>query len=250
MDNLNLSNEHILLLGATGVSGQTLIREALLLPSTHQPKITLYVRNASRLEEAFQHHASLRIIEGTLSDAAAIGRALNSTDSRFGTVTTVVSVLGAYLSFKNTFWDRSTATPIADALKGTVLPACQKAGVRRVLALSTPAALEVPGERQAELGWVWTVSLKIPPLFTPMGNAEMVGIARAVLEAGVGTGEDTVFRVPHLNDGDAGLEVAAGTLGSDFRGGSELSRASMCRWLLREIVDRKWCGKTPVIGNV
>ncbi|KAF7981582.1 hypothetical protein HWV62_32622 [Athelia sp. TMB] len=106
----------ILLLGATGVSGLAFIQEALQWPIP--PKLTLYVRNPSKLPAGTEVNA--RIVKGELSDEAALASAMDGVD-------TVVSVL-----------------PIADDLK-TVLKLMKVNGVRRIFALSTPSYF-VPGE--------------------------------------------------------------------------------------------------------
>ena len=89
--------------------------------------------------------------------------------------------------------------------------------------------------------------LLMPPLFVPQANAEMVAIAEAVSAE-----EDldwTIFRVPHLNEGNADLPVWAGLLGPDYKGSLELSRASQARWLLKEIDERAWIRAAPALGN-
>jgi hypothetical protein len=89
--------------------------------------------------------------------------------------------------------------------------------------------------------------LLMPPLFVPQANAEMVAIAEAVAAE-----EDlnwTIFRVPHLNEGNADFPVWAGLLGPDYKGSLELSRASQARWLLKEIDERAWIRAAPALGN-
>jgi hypothetical protein len=89
--------------------------------------------------------------------------------------------------------------------------------------------------------------LLLPAFFIPQGNAEMMAIAKAV------AAEDeldwTIFRVPHLNEGNADLPVWAGLLGPDYKGSLELSRGSQARWLLQEIEERAWIKGAPSLGN-
>lgn len=86
-----------------------------------------------------------------------------------------------------------------------------------------------------------------PAATVPQGNAEMVAIAKAI------AAEDeldwTVFRVPHLTEGNADLPVWAGLLGPDFKGGLSISRASQARWILQEIEERAWVKGAPAIAN-
>ena len=133
-------------------------------------------------------------------------------------------------------------------------------GIRRILALSTPSYYAHP-ETVSEISGLITQSrlifqqrsffmsawLLMPPLFVPQANAEMIAIAEAVAAE-----EDldwTIFRVPHLNEGNADFPVWAGLLGPDYKGSLELSRASQARWLLNEIDERAWIRAAPALGN-
>lgn len=225
--------EHVLVLGATGVSGLAFIKEGLA--QTPPTNMTLYVRSRSKLPVDIESHANIRVVEGTLTDEAALISAMES-------VTTVISFLGAYISLSHLIW-RTKPTPIADSLP-TVFSAMRTSGVKRIMVLSTASGFPVAGER---LSWTWWVLGMIPKIITPNGNAEMKGIAEQV--AGQDGFEWTIFRVPHLNDGDAGLEVAAGLINDDYKGSVQLSRGSQARWVLRELKERKWVKGAPMLGN-
>jgi hypothetical protein len=117
-------------------------------------------------------------------------------------------------------------------------------GARRIFALSTMSFSPDPSET---FPLKWSLYQIFPKLVVPQGNAEMVGIGQAVAAA-----EDldwTVFRVPHLTDEAADLPVFAGLLGPDFKGSMNLSRASIAVWILKEMEERKWVKKSPVLGN-
>jgi len=225
-----MSRQRILLLGATGGSGLAFIKEAIASPCP--PDLTLYVRSPSKLPPDIKSHA--RVVTGSLSDKEALATAMDGID-------TVVSVLGAYVSLSAFVW-RTTKTPIAEDIK-TVLEVMKSKGVRRILALSTPSYYVHPETRSLFMS-AW---LLMPPLLVPQGNAEMVAIAKAVAAE-----EDldwTIFRVPHLNEGNADLPVWAGLLGPEYKGSLELSRASQARWLLKEIDERAWIRGAPALGN-
>lgn len=117
------------------------------------------------------------------------------------------------------------------------------AGVKRILALSTPN-FSSKGDR---LDWGWSVYNTIPPATVPQGCAEMKAIGEQV--SGQDSLEWTVFRVPMLNNGEEGLKVAAGDIGPGYEGTKALSRASMARWLLEELEERKFIHEMPALGN-
>src|ERR1700761_525875 len=112
-----MQEEHILLLGASGGSGIAFIEAFLAMPQTSAAAavtttpalLTVFVRPGSehKLPAACQKHGSrIRIVAGSLHDAAAVRAALvpssssSSTSSDIPPVTMVVSFLGAYLSGK------------------------------------------------------------------------------------------------------------------------------------------------------
>lgn len=256
--------QHILLLGASGVSGLAFITEHLSIPPTDpaKPFLTLYVRASSRskltsvLSSATTtdtQASKIRIIEGDLTDESAICTAL-SANGIFPKVTAVISVLGAYMSLYH-FLTRTKPTPIADALRSIVVPAMRAMAVKRILVLSTPS-FQVPGENK-QMSWGWYLNGMLPVVVVPQGNAEMKGIAHAVMGNSLGRLEQregleaTVFRVPLLTEGSRELEVRAFVLGGE--GNTEnktLSRRSMVRWLLKELDEKEWIGKSPMLCNL
>ncbi|KAJ6571742.1 hypothetical protein B0H19DRAFT_1255679 [Mycena capillaripes] len=221
----------ILVLGATGVSGLAFIRVALGQPNP--PKLTLYVRSRDKLPAGVEKQT--RVVEGSLTDERALLEAMEGVD-------TVVSLLGAYVSLSG-FVFRTKTTPIADSFPG-ILSAMRAKGAKRILALSTPSFYPDPSE---VFPLKWSLAGIMPKIIVPQGDAEMMAIAQAVADA-----DDldwTVFRVPHLTEEAADLPVAAGLLGPDFKGTLNLSRASMAVWILKEMEERRWVKKAPVLGN-
>ena len=199
----------------------------------------------------------VRVVEGELNDQTALENALTDANTP---VETVVSFLGAYPTLK-AFLLRTKTTPIADSFP-TIFAAMKKCGVKRILALSTPAWLvrgdgtggkdEVNGKETDILPWDWWLAMKFPPLLIPQGHKEMEEIARRVTEEGEQGSwglKWTVFRVPHLNGGKAGERVSAGLFGRGFVGTRELSRKSLVRWVLNEVEMGEWVNQAPAVGN-
>ncbi|KIW05402.1 uncharacterized protein PV09_03915 [Verruconis gallopava] len=252
------ASKHILVLGATGrqsehdpfpgldstqlamanlprlgASGLEFIKAVLGDPSKH---VTLLTRSVSKLPQEYLSHGQISVVQGQLNDPVAVGKAMEG-------VTSVVSFLGAYITLAN-FLTRSTDTPIADSLQ-TVFAAMRAAGVKRLMALSTPGGFQQPGERPS---WLWWLLVHvIPKLVTPGGVAEMRRIGEVV--SAQKDLDWTVFRIPHLNEGSKDLEVRTGFIGAGYDGSWELSRASLVRWVLRELDEGKWTGRAPAVGN-
>ncbi|KAI1629277.1 hypothetical protein EDD37DRAFT_44059 [Exophiala viscosa] len=245
-----MDRQHILLLGATGASGLAFLD--VISELAQKPKLTLYVRpsSATKLPPWTTSNSGIRVMEGSLENKEALRTAFSpSEDKSFPAVTTVISFLGAYLSLQAVL-TRDQSHPIADAFQHAILPAVKDCKVSRILVLSTPTAFCLPEERK-KMSWKWWFYTMIPLLFAPQGNAEMKGIAEAVIKAGAKHDqlEWTVFRVPHLKNDDPYAKVIAGRLDRTFEGGTDLSRASLVRWVLREVEEKHWVRRAPLLGN-
>jgi hypothetical protein len=241
--------EHILLLGASGVSGIIFINHYLTLPASSRPYLTIYGRSAKKLPSTLKDHeapARVRIITGELADASKFATAL-IVSAPFPPITTAISLLGAYMSLMPVVarFFATQQTPIADAFESTIMPLLRQNHVNRILSLSTPLAWNSNRERRT-MGWTpWLISF-MPYLFAPQGNEEMKGIAKNSIE-GAREGLDwTVFRVPLLTEGpDKG--VFAGELDRNFPWTGTLNREGQAKWLLREIQEARWLGKAPML---
>ena len=244
-----MPKQHILLLGGSGETGIVFINQVIALGSA-APLVTLYLRASgrSKLPAAVNDSSNIRIVEGGLTDRTALKTALTA-DGSFPQVTAVISFLGAYMSLWY-FLTRQTPHPIADAFNSTILPTMHEVGVKRILALSTPA-FQYPEETK-KMTWGAWVQLLMPKVIVPQGNAEMKHIADAVVYAGAMDKdlEWTVYRVPMLNHGDANEVVSAGELFKDYTGTWDLSRGSLSKWLLAELKEKKHVRRAPMVGNV
>ncbi|MBA7492322.1 hypothetical protein ES702_02872 [subsurface metagenome] len=228
----------------------------------NKPYLTLYVRASGRskltpvLSSAATNDkpaARIRIVEGALADKSAVRAAL-SADGSFPKVTTVISVLGAYMTLWNLI-TRARPTPIADAINNTIIPLLLEMDIKRILLLSTPPAFPIFRETEKQ-SWGWYFFSWHPVLVVPEGHAEMQGIARTIMDNSSGQLtvkhglQATVFRIPYFNDGSPDLEVRAFVIGEQGNTESRfLSRRSMARWLFRELEEKKWVGGAPVLCN-
>lgn len=196
--------------------------------------LVLYVRSRSKLSADILSNPAGRVVEGSLTDEGALKDAMTGVD-------TVAGFLGAPLSLSAFIW-RTKTTPIADPFP-TIFRAMTAQGVKRILALST-LSYPVSSEQKS---WTFWLPGFMPPIFVPQGDAEMVAIARNVTAQS--DLDWAVFRVPHLNNGSADLSVTAGLLGPEYKGTTELSRASLTRWVMEEIKKGEWIKGAPAVGN-
>lgn len=242
------SKQHYLLLGATGYSGNEFINQ--VLETVQKPYVTLLTRSGSesKLPPAALTKGNFRVIVGSLTNAQVIKEALTA-DETFPPVNIVISLLGAYPSFTPLF-TRDTSTPIADAFVSTILPVMKSSRVSRIIALSTPTGY-YSAEEAKSVPWKWWFYMQMPRLLQPQGNAEMAGIADAIINAG-NTDRDlewTVFRVPHLTIGSRDVDVVAGHLDQSYTASLSLSRASLVKWIFNEVKEKAWVRDTPMLAN-
>jgi len=197
------------------------------------------------------------VVVGELNDQAMLETALTDPVTP---VDAVVSFLGPYASLK-AFLLRTRSSPLADMFP-TILAAMKQVGVKRILAISSPAWLVQAeggkgderdhGEHSDQMSWGWWLAMRFVAFLLPQGSVEMEQIGRRVAEEGMNGGwglKWTVFRIPRLNNGPEDLEVSAGYLGQAFDGTKELSRKSMARWLVGELEAGDWIDKAPVVSN-
>ncbi|KAI5360572.1 Putative NAD(P)-binding domain, NAD(P)-binding domain superfamily [Septoria linicola] len=228
---------HFLVLGATGPSGIIFLETAL--QAGHN--LTVYARSPEKLPQhirslALSTNASpqVQIIKGNFdaSSKSALTQAIRSG------ATHLVSFAGPAIPAKG--------TPITEFYEKVLYPLIQEdeeATIKRVMVLSTPS-FKVPNEGD-RFSIKWWFGVQFVYWLFGSAWAEVNGIGNAT--KALNGLEWTVFRVPGLTNGHAGA-VRAGYVG--VKGdGMVLSRKSMAVWVLQEVDERKWVGKSPAISN-
>ncbi|ODM19690.1 hypothetical protein SI65_04676 [Aspergillus cristatus] len=216
---------HFLILGASGAIGSKFCDMAL----DQGHRLTLLVRNPSKLPDTILHNENINVIEGTLDNEAAIDQA-----SRCGA--------DAFISFAGPS-PGTTGTPLTNGYK-TLIPRLLRQNITRILVLSTPSYRSEPDTDSFKwkLG-IWTIKI-----FCPKAYQEVTGIGEFVSSLCVADGVRwTVFRVGGLTNG-AEESVKSTYVGSG-EDGFWISRASVARWVLEEVIENKWVGRTPYICN-
>jgi len=204
--------------GGTGPTGVLLVRQAL--DEGHH--VTAYTRNPAKLTIT---HPQLTIIEGELSDTAAIASAVLGADA-------VLSLLGPSST-------RAPGSPITDGTKA-IIAAMKEHGVRRLVASATFSVTD-PHD--------------IPPLsvrlmvagvrrLAPRPYRDIIGTGQAVRASGL---DWTLVRVGLLRDRPGTGKVTAGYLGNGVQ--RAISRANFADLVLRQASDHTWIGQAPAISD-
>lgn len=209
----------VIVFGATGKAGQLAVRQALA--AGHE--VTAYVRNPAKLDRAT---AGLTVIEGALTDADAIARAIGGKDA-------VISLLGP--------GGKTMGTPIADGTR-LIVAAMQRHNVQRLIATATPSATD-PADRFA---WSFWLAVKVVRAIAGSAYQDIVETAAVVHASSL---DWTLVRLPMLSDKGTDSPVAAGFVGDPRIKLFSLSRHALAAFLVAQLTDRTWVRKAPALSN-
>lgn len=209
----------ITIFGATGLTGQLVIEKALA--AGHE--VTAFARNPRKFTARSD---KLRVVTGTLADAAGIESAVAGADA-------VVSLLGPS--------GKSAGTPVTDGTR-LIVAAMVKHGVKRLVATATPSAHDASDGSS----WSFSLAVRLIKLFVGSAYEEIVGTAKVVRESAL---DWTLVRLPMLTSKPAPRAAKAGYVGDPGIHLFSLSRAALADFLLAQVEDETWRRKSPVVSN-
>ena len=222
-----LPTMHVLILGATGPCGILLVQQALEVGHT----IVVYVRSPEKLPEDIRTNPRVTVVEGQLTDKAALGQALTGVDA-------VLSALGPPVKQGITYpYD----TPIANGY-AVLLEVMRERGVRRLIALGTPSMKDEHDKFSAKFATlVAGVSL-----FAHGAYKDVVAIGKIIREQGSDLAW-TIARVPILTN-KSEKAVVAGYIG-DGKVHTSLSRVGFAAFCIDQLSSEEWMKKAPLISS-
>jgi putative NADH-flavin reductase len=203
----------ILILGATGATGQLIVRDATA--SGHHVVALVRAKASSNLPGA-------EVIEGDVRDEATLARALNGCDA-------VVSALGTGMGLREV--DLLTVATRA------LVAAMTRAGVRRLICIS---ALGV-GDSRKHGGFVFDrlfQPLLLGPAYKDKDRQEAAIRASSL--------DWVVIRPAMLTNGAARGRIRATTDLADVNGG-KIARTDVAQFVLEQLTTDTWLRQTPVI---
>lgn len=210
----------IAVLGASGPTGQEIVKQAL----ENGDQLQVLVRDESKLAV---RHANLHIVKGDALDAAAVERVVSGQDA-------VISALGGKAGITGS----ARTTVYSQGAKNIVL-AMRKIGIKR-LVFCTSGGVE---DHDPNSAWVYEHVIK--PMFLQNAYDDMK-LAEAVLW-GLDDLECVIARPPRLTNGvkTGKYRVVARFLPEH---GTELSRADLAHFMLEQVRSGDWIGKTPTLA--
>ncbi len=218
MYNVNRDNNNkmnVLIFGATGGVGRQLVEQAL----EHGHTVTAFARNPAKLD---LRHENLKIAQGDVMNVASVERAMQGQQA-------VVAALGSP-PWKNTSV-RSEGTR-------HIVRAMEKAGVRRLVSLSTLGA----GDSWALL------PLKYKILFRTILRKAFAGHQDQEDTIKQGQLDWTIVRPGEFADGSRTGQYRHGFPATDKTIKAKISRADVADFMLKQLADDSYVRKTPGVS--
>jgi putative NADH-flavin reductase len=204
----------VLIIGATGATGQILMREAL----AQGHEVTALARDPSAV--APDDH-SLRVLQGNALDVSSVGEAVAGQDA-------VLSALGTRSARPTTLFSESTQN---------VIGAMNKHGVRRLVSITGIGA----GDSKGHVGFLYD-SIMLPFVVKNI-YLDKTRQEEAIKQSDL---DWVIVRPAQLTDEPAKDEYNV------FLGGSytatKISRADVAAFMLAQLTDDTYVGKMPVIS--
>lgn len=204
----------------TGATGKQLIEQSLATGN----QVVAFARNPSKIVAS---HERLTIVQGELTDTAAMERAISGAYA-------VISVLGPRPQ------EDINGKPLTHGMQN-ILAAMRKTGVRRLIISSTPSASDtndLPDFKIKVL--VAVVKSAMRPAYE-----EIVNIARMVRESDT---DWTIVRVSLLNNNPGSGRIRAGYIGKK-QVGTNISRVDLAAFMLKQVEDTTYLRQAPAISN-
>jgi len=207
----------LLLLGASGRTGQHLVQQAL--SAGHQ--VTALVRNPQKLEVT---HESLTVLQGDVTDAEAVSKAAAGNE-------VVLSALGP---------TRTSGEDVLQTAIHNTIAVMKEHGMRRLIVV-TGAGVSDPNDKPQ----FWNrIMFGLLNFLAKRVLADSLGAANLLRASGL---DWTLVRVPVLTDDPSAGEPWVGYVGKGM--GSRIPRADVAGFMLKQVTDDTWMQKAPVITS-
>lgn len=208
----------IAVFGATGDTGKQIVEQAL----AEGIEVVAYARNPAKLKINDEH---LTVIQGELSDAASVETAIKATDA-------VLSALGPRGGSKN--------KPLTRGMQN-IITGMKNQGVRRLIITSTLSAKDSKDKSD------FKTKAMVNLVKTTMHSAyeDIVSVAETVRASGL---DWIIVRLAILNNKPKSGKVKAGYVGTG-EVGTQISRADIADFMLKQITDTKYLHEAPAISN-
>jgi len=206
----------IVVFGASGRMGIKVVEQAL--EAGHI--VTAFLRTPSKI---VLQHPKLTLFQGDVMDAAAVENVIAGQEVMF-------SVLGP---------TRPPVSNMMETAAKNIVVAMQKHGIRRIIS-TTGAGVSQPEDQPKVADRLVNAALNLlQKNFVLDASANVKVIQASDLDW-------TIVRFPHLMDGAHTGKYRVAYIGKDS--GTQISRADGADFLLKELIEKKWLRKAPVVS--
>lgn len=214
-----MPNQTLAVFGATGRTGQVLVRQAL----ERGYEVRALVRDPAKLAAQQGNPEGLEAVQGDATDPLAVERTVEGADP-------VVSMLGQVKGGSKT---------LLGTAAGHILGAMRRHGVKRLILLSG-AGVSADGDQPKLMDRAIVGLLKL------ISREVYEDSLAAVQQVRSSALDWTVVRAPMLSDGPKTGVYRVGSVGKDS--GTRISRADLADFILRELEDGGYRQKLPVVS--
>ncbi len=206
----------LLIFGATGGTGSQLVQQSLEKGYI----VTAFVRNPAKLNI---EHANLKIVQGDVMDSTSVEQALQGQDA-------VVCVLGAGNNMNSSIRSQGTQQ---------IIQGMEKAGVKRFICQSTIGA----GDSWENLNFFWKYIMFGFLLRKPFADHQQQEnyVKQSRLDW-------TIIRPGAFVEGNRTGNYRHGFPGNDKTSQLKISRADVADFILKQLTDDGYLGKTPALS--
>jgi putative NADH-flavin reductase len=206
----------IVVFGASRGAGSQVVQQALQAGYF----VTAFVRSPEKFEV---RHENLTIFKGNSMDAAAVEKAIAGGDA-------VISTLAP---------TRPPVSHMMEISAKNILAGMKKHGLRRLIS-TTGAGIRQPEDKPKFIDHFIGFLLNLMAREVVLDSAANVN---AICASDL---DWTIVRFPRLVDGEYTGKYRVGYVGRDSS--SQLSRADAADFILKELVEKKWVRKLPVVS--
>ncbi len=206
----------IVVFGASRGAGFEVVKQAL--EAGHH--VTAFVRTP---EKFTLKHANLTVFQGDALDAVAVEKAISGQEA-------VVSALGP---------TRPPVPHMMETSAKNIVAGMKKHGVQRIVS-TTGAGVRQPEDQPKFIDHFIGFLLNLLAKDVVLDSAANVNVFTT------SNLDWTIVRFPRLMDGEHIGRYRVGYVGKDS--GTQLSRADGADFVLKELVEKKWLRKLPVVS--
>jgi putative NADH-flavin reductase len=206
----------IVVFGASGGTGAKVLDQAL----NAGYMVTAFVRTPGKL---VVEHKNLNVFQGDVIDAVEVEKAIVGQDA-------VISALGP---------TRPPVPHMMETAAKNILTGMLKHGVSRIVS-TTGAGVRQPEDQPKLIDHFMSALLNLLAKDVLLDSAANV---KAIQSSDL---DWTIVRFPRLMDGVHTGKYRVGYVGRDS--GSQISRADGADFILRELVEKKWVKKLPIVS--